>query len=471
MVTDFEGEQGGAADTRELRAIDLLESPHGSVERLDELTYRVRSSTGRGFYRVRRKGGLWTCECGDWEERHLPCKHIIAVGRSKDPDPPTLVEVIPDGVVERYSQDWPAYDAAQQAEHPMFDALLWDLLEQVPEPESPPGKRGRKPISLRTQLLVAVKKVHLVESCRRVRGLLGTIYAGGHGILPKVPNYAIPSRLFNRPETTALLVDLIRKSSVIFAPLEDSGTVAIDSTGFCTSQMGSYCTEKHDPFRKHGWVKAHVVVGVQTHGVLEVRVTDEHGADYNQFAPIIRNLVERDFPLKEVCADKAYSGRSNYALAEELGFNLYAPFKSMDTGRSSNRGHSAKNGRGATSRLWKKMFHLFQLHRDEWEPKYHPRSNVEATFSAIKRKMGEPLLSKNPTARLNELLAKLLAYNIGVIVHEIFEHGIDPGVTGVARPAPRPRIPKPRADPYGEGVLCDFIAEPVTEIVDSARQP
>ena len=177
--------------------------------------------------------------------------------------------------------------------------------------------------------------------------------------------------------------------------------------------------------------------------------------------------MEGAFPLKVVCADKAYSGRSNYALAEELGFDFYAPFRSRDTARPSNRGHQKR----ATSPLWKRMFYLFQLNRDEWETKYHPRSNVEATFSAIKRKMGEPLLSKNPTARLNELLAKLLAYNIGVIVHEIYEHGLDPGVAGVSKPAPRPKLHKPVEPGQEEGVPCDFIVEPVTEFADSGREP
>ena len=212
-MSSLEGFEGEATDTRELRAIDLVEAVDGAVERIDELTYRVRSSTGRGFYSVHQKSGEWTCECGDWDERHLPCKHVFAVTRTIDPNPPTLVEVLPERVADRYTQDWPAYDAAQQAEHPMFDALLWDLLEQVAEPQTRPGKRGRKPVPVRTQLLVAIKKVHLVESCRRTKGLLETIYSGGEGVLSDVPNYAVPSRFFNRPETTLVLLDLIRRSS------------------------------------------------------------------------------------------------------------------------------------------------------------------------------------------------------------------------------------------------------------------
>lgn len=71
------------------------------------------------------------------------------------------------------------------------------------------------------------------------------------------------------------------------------------------------------------------------------------------------------------------------------------------------------------------------------------RKTFEATFSAIKRKLGENLLSKNPLARVNELLAKLLAYNLTVLIHEIHEHGIDPTTIGL----PPPTKPKPVREP------------------------
>jgi hypothetical protein len=53
---------------------------------------------------------------------------------------------------------------------------------------------------------------------------------------------------------------------------------------------------------------------------------------------------------------------------------------------------------------------------------YHKRSNIEATNAAIKRKFGE----KNPVAQVNELLAKIIAYNLTVVIHEMYENGIDP---------------------------------------------
>lgn len=64
---------------------------------------------------------------------------------------------------------------------------------------------------------------------------------------------------------------------------------------------------------------------------------------------------------------------------------------------------------------------------------YRLQSNVQAVSSALGRKLGEALLSKNEVARFNETLARLLAYNAGVIVHEIHELGVDPASIGLQR--------------------------------------
>jgi len=52
---------------------------------------------------------------------------------------------------------------------------------------------------------------------------------------------------------------------------------------------------------------------------------------------------------------------------------------------------------------------------------YHQRSNVESTFSMLKRKFQGKLLSKNEVAQTNEALAKVLCHNITVLIHEVFE--------------------------------------------------
>ncbi|MGD0718727.1 MAG: transposase [Thermoplasmata archaeon] len=75
---------------------------------------------------------------------------------------------------------------------------------------------------------------------------------------------------------------------------------------------------------------------------------------------------------------------------------------------------------------WQKAYHLFQANREEFDRNYHMRSNVESVFSALKRKFGENIRSRTPTAQVNEVLCKLIAYNLTVVIHEMFENGIAP---------------------------------------------
>jgi transposase len=434
--------------TQRLRGLDLLSRFEDPVVQVSRNVFRVHSESGRGYYTVRKTPKGWTCECPAFEEGSAPCKHIWASRIWLKPGLYSTLGKSPRHEAPVYTQDWPAYDAAQQAEHILFDPLLWSLLDDVPEPLREPGTLGRRPIPLRTQLLVAIKKVHLGKSTRACRGMLEVDYASGKGLLVHVPNYAVPSRLFNRPDVGQTFLELIRRSAEPLRELEDGGTVAIDSTGFCTTCMGSYCTEMHDPGRRHRWVKAHVIVGVRTHIIIDVRVTDERGADCPQFVPLLLGANAAGFTPVAVVADKAYLSRENYTTAAGLGLSAYIPFKSNSTG--GMRG----------SFVWRKMFHAFQLHREDFERKYHPRSNVEAVFSAIKRKLGEALLSKNPLARFNEMLAKLLAYNIGVLVHEIYEHGIDPSSIGLP---PRAPTSTPPGGP-GSQIACDSMQLPVTNL-------
>ena len=87
----------------------------------------------------------------------------------------------------------------RQLEHQVFDRFLWDLLGHMPDTYADPGRKGRPAIPLRTQVLVAVAKVHLKEDTGDAHGLLIALNRDGKGILPRVPNYSIPSRFFNRP--------------------------------------------------------------------------------------------------------------------------------------------------------------------------------------------------------------------------------------------------------------------------------
>ena len=393
----------------------------GAVEEVRDGLFLVRSQSGPGAYRVSLGAGRVVCNCPDFAKRSLPCKHAASVRfyLEKQTVLPTG-EVQSERVPMTCQQAWAAYDMAQMEEVRLFDTLLADLLADLPEPEQVVG-RPRTP--LRDELFCAVQKVYSQLSCRRAHSLFG--FATQRGQLPKVPGFVVSSRALNREEVTPILRALITRSALPLAALEQG--FAPDSTGMQTTSFGAWREEKYGEKRQHLWLKAHALAGTKTHIVAAVSVTDKDGGDNPQFEPLIRQAKEAGLPLKEVYADKAYSARLNYALAEELGFDLYVPFKSNATAKVTSQGSNRGEGRHSThSVLWRKAFLFFQMHREEFEAKYHARSNVESVFSALKRKFGETLRSKNPTAQVNELLAKVLAYNLTVLIHEIFEHGVVP---------------------------------------------
>ena len=78
--------------------------------------------------------------------------------------------------------------------------------------------------------------------------------------------------------------------------------------------------------------------------------------------------------------------------------------------------------------MWRDMFLYFQLHQEEFLEHYHNRSNIETTFMAIKFKFGDCLKNKTFTSQTNEILCKLIAYNITVLISAMFELKIEPNL-------------------------------------------
>jgi hypothetical protein len=159
--------------------------------------------------------------------------------------------------------------------------------------------------------------------------------------------------------------------------------------------------------------QAHLATGVKTNIVTEIVITADNVHDTKPFRTLL-NGTAKNFDVKEISADKAYSSRDNLAAVAEINANAYIPFLKTASGRSHG------------SPLWNKMYHYFKMNQEEFMEHYHKRSNVEATNAAIKRKFGETLKSKNQVAQVNELLAKIIAYNLTVVIHEMYENGISP---------------------------------------------
>ena len=113
--------------------------------------------------------------------------------------------------------------------------------------------------------------------------------------------------------------------------------------------------------------------------------------------------------------DKGYLCSQHFKLIKELGGQAYIPFKKNTSGKCANRDKS----------YFKTAFKFFKANRETYLNHYHKRSNIESTFSMIKRRFGNNVRCKKETSQDNEILARVLAHNICVLVQEIFLNNIN----------------------------------------------
>lgn len=396
----------------------------GAVQFHDKNRAIVQSFSTKGrAYTVAHAGNTWLCDCDFYTLTGLPCGHSAAARIAQTQQVTNLLRAAPAPSASK----WSAYDTAQANEVHIFDALLSDLCASIQEPTY--KGNGRPPLPLRTQAFCAIQKVYSQLSGRRAKALYDK--AAQRGELEDAPSYMAASRFLNREDATSILTALIRASAAPLVGIEHD--FAADSTGFRTTTFGPYCDDKHGGKRKHQFLKAHAICGVRSNIVTDCIVTASYGpgsADSPNLPALVQGTAQH-FDVDEVSADKAYSGKANLYHIHRAGAAALIPFREGKSAPAPLRSGGSSNanapGCPGSAKLWRRAFHYFQAHREEFDARYHKRSNIESTFSAIKRKFGDSLKSKNEVAQQNEVLAKVLAYNITVLIKTAYTLGVDLG--------------------------------------------
>lgn len=363
--------------------------------------FLVPSDTGDHFYKVDAK--TYDCECEDYLWRHQKCKHIIAVeiayGQVRKPDtwePKTYA-----------TRDWRNYNKSQIEEKGVFLNLLSDLTRAIDGPEQ---KTGRPAMSLGDMVFSCVYKTYSGMSSRRFSTDLKD--AETKGYINQAAHYSILNRYMEKESLTPHLEALVSQTSAPLASLEDD--FAIDSTGLGISNSVAWSRAKyHDQkmLKVKNWVKVHVAIGVRTGIISGIEITDKMGWDSNQFVSLL-DQTKRNFTVKEISADAAYSSHKNLFYATMNQIDPFIPFK-RDTAETSKG-------------TWGRLYHFFQFNRVEFLKGYNKRNNVEAAFHALKAKFGSTLKSRNREAQKNEALCKVIAYNVVCLIHAMNTFGIKP---------------------------------------------
>jgi len=318
-----------------------------------------------------------------------------------------------------YSQDWRNYTLAQTNEKQQFLTLLKDLCSTVPQPEQ--GK-GRPRLPLSDMIFAATFKVYSGFSARRFTGDIEA--ALRDGLIDHAPNFNTTNRYLANPALTPILKSLIETSAAPLASVETD--FAIDSTGFSTTTYDRWFDHKWGKVKsKQVWAKAHLMTGVRTNIVTAAHCTAGESADSPQLPVLLEATAQTFDTISDVSADKAYLSKQNFRAIEAVGGTAYIPFKVNSTPSQS---HHVFDG------VWSKAWHYYNLNRDEFLAHYHKRSNAETTMMMVKTKFGGAVKSKSPTAQVNEVLCKVLAHNICVLIQSFYELGIESHFS----PSPKP---------------------------------
>jgi transposase len=396
---------------RELKALQI--AAKSKLTRKGNI-WLVPSQAGHGEYEVNPDPESPNCSCPDHEHTGSRCKHIFAVEyvieREQTADGQTVVTETVKVSRKTYSQNWPAYNAAQTQEKAKLQALLYELCRAIPEPEQ---RRGRPRLSLADIIFASTFKIYSTVSGRRFQSDLQE--ARRRGYLSRMPAYNSVFRYLEAESLTPYLYELIKLSA---APLKSVETdFAVDSSGFSTGQFMRWFDVKYGKEEdRRMWLKAHVMCGVKTNIVTSVEISDGYSNDHGYFKPLLEAAAANGFTLKEVSADKAYLSGENLLTTLRHKAIPYIPFKSNSRAQTSY---------GPKSTVWTRMLEFYTDHREEFLTHYHKRSNVETTFHMIKSKFGQRLRSKTLTAQINEALCKVLCHNLCVVIQSQYELGIE----------------------------------------------
>lgn len=398
------------AELRKARGLEIARSK--KIVSITDRLWAVPSQTHGGKWVVDTEKG--TCLCPDFESNAGKwCKHLYAIEFvRKQVTTPDGTTIVTEQIKITYPQNWPAYNAAQMAEKSTVRTLLRDLCSGIPQPKYKGDGRPHLPWS--DVLYGVCMKVYSGDSARRANTdvedckNLGLIDVAAH------PNTVL--RYLNKSEVTPILRTLIERSAAPLSAVEDR--FAIDSTGFSTCTYARYFDHKHGKDRRvQNWIKAHTMIGVKTNIITSVHCMVTRDGDAPQLPGLLKATAAHFPNIREVSADKAYMSNANLAAIAALGGSPFIPFR---------ENHTAAGGRGEGAETWKRLFHMFSLERERFDAHYHQRSNVEATYSAIKRKLGFSVRAKKEIGQVNEVLVKCLLFNLTVLVQEMHELGIDP---------------------------------------------
>lgn len=145
--------------------------------------------------------------------------------------------------------------------------------------------------------------------------------------------------------------------------------------------------------------------------IVSFHFTRTYVHEVNHLEPLLESLWD----IGNVLADSGYLSRENCRLIYSKGGTPYIRPKKNTTG---------EGWCGKRHFYWDpftEMVEQYQKNTKEWMKIYHQRSNIEAVFSALKRKLGGYVSSIKRNIQHVEIALKIILYNLMILARKILK--------------------------------------------------
>ena len=144
---------------------------------------------------------------------------------------------------------------------------------------------------------------------------------------------------------------------------------------------------------------------MKTRAIISFHFTRTNVHEVTQLEKLLQPL--HDF--SNVYADSGYLSVNNcWAIVMKGGIPFIHPKKNT-------------TGRGNNGRAFTEMMERYKGNKESWMKKYHQRSNIEAVFSSLKRRLGGFVTSIKRKVQQIEIALKIIVYNLMILVRKIVE--------------------------------------------------
>jgi transposase len=192
----------------------------------------------------------------------------------------------------------------------------------------------------------------------------------------------------------------------------------LDATGISVTTRGAYRADRYgfvsDTPR---FLRLNLVMDRKSKIFPVALVTPEKGektGELSQAPLLLARLKALGYAPKYVLADLLYSTEPMLEAILAFGAEPVIPFKGIYS-----------PSRLPTSGLMKRFYKQFLADPEAFLRRYCNRPLVEAGISALKRRFSEGIRSREPIARVNEILFKVLCHNVNFLIHAALEHGLN----------------------------------------------